>query len=84
MAKRLDATRLEHFVIRLGGVMEVYEVLCDGVTEARCFRCTSIDAAMKEAERVCRTFKVDVRVVRVVGTFIPDSRWISNGVPGYA
>ena len=64
--------------------MEVYEVLCDGVNEARCFRFTSINEAMKEAERVCRTFKVDVRVVRVVGTFVPESRWISNGVPGYA
>ena len=49
---------------------EVYEVLCDGVDEARCFRFWSINEAMKEAERVCRTFKVDVRVVRVVGTFI--------------
>ena len=62
--------------------MEIYEVLCDGVNEPRVFRFSSLNAAMEEAERVCRTFHIDVRVVRVIGAFTPDARWISNGVPG--
>ncbi len=57
---------------------EVYEVLCDGVAEARVFRFWSLAAAMEEAERVCRTVKMDVRVVRVCGTFVSEPRWIEQ------
>lgn len=64
--------------------MEIYEVLCNGVAEARLFRFSSIHEAKKEAERVCQEFHVEARVVLVIGTFVPEARWISNEVPGYA
>lgn len=64
--------------------MENYEVHCDEIIkEPRIFRFTFASEAMAEAERLCKTHKVPVRVVRVIGTFVPESRWISNGVPGY-
>lgn len=62
--------------------MEVYEVLCDGVNEVRQFRFSVLAEAMAEAERICKRFSSEARVVRVIGTYVPECRWISNGVPG--
>ena len=63
--------------------MAVYEVLCDGVPEARVFRFELYTDALREAERVCRKYHVAVRVVQVLGIFMIDVKWHSNGVPGH-
>lgn len=57
--------------------MEVYEVLCEGVAEARVFRFANLDDAIREAQRLCDKFKTTVRVVKVIGMYVPESRWVS-------
>lgn len=63
--------------------MEVYEVHCDGVQEARKVRFDTFPEATSAAERICIQHHVHVRVVRVLGAFSPVAVWISNDVPGY-
>ena len=65
--------------------MEVYEVLGDGIQEVRRFRFEgehALSEATTEAKRLCDQYHVKVRVVRVIGFYSPESRWISYGVPG--
>ena len=56
--------------------MKVYEVLSEA--EAGIFRFTTLDEAMQEAELICRRHHVEVRVVRVIGTYVPSCRWVEN------
>jgi len=59
-----------------------YEVLCDVATEVRTYRFDDIEEAKVEAERVSKKYKANVRVVRVIGTFVSETRWVPNCRPG--
>lgn len=64
--------------------MEEYEVHCSPEPEtARVFAFANYRDAKTEAERLCREYRVSVKIVRIIGRWVSDPRWISYGVPGY-
>jgi hypothetical protein len=63
--------------------MEEYEVHCSPeVGGPRVVTFNNFSDAMREAERLSRDYTVTSKVVRVLGRWISDTRWVSNGVPG--
>jgi len=64
--------------------MEEYEVHCNPeVMEPRTFKFSVYADAVEEAGRLCREHHTNARVLRVIGYYVSEPRWISNGVPGH-
>jgi len=63
--------------------MEVYEVICGPINEPRSAVFAEYETALSEADRICRKYHIEVEVVLVIGKYIPDARWMSNGIPGH-
>ena len=65
-------------------IMEQYVVYVEDLflpQEVRSYRFENLELAKKEAKRLCETRNKNVQVVRVIGFYTQDIRWIDNGVP---
>jgi hypothetical protein len=63
--------------------MDVYKLIFPPIKEPVVNYFSNYPDALRKAKEICESHHVNVEVVRVLGHFTNEPRWISNGVPGH-
>ena len=63
--------------------MEVYKLIFPPINEHVVNHFSTYPEAVQKAREICESHHIGVEVVRVIGAFKIEARWISNGVPGH-